>query len=282
MVKPRCCPFLSKSHKQNKYINLDNLKSLCISSMKSYPFSTFPYYIFEETSDNICDSMHEGNCIALSMNIKKQLQKQNIKSYIVPATVPNKYKLENMPPYAHVALAIPLSKTKVILVDQAFYFMKPLIIDLSQPKTTMSSVIPSKNVYNGKIESIGVVSLKNKNKREPEVHCAYSHDPQDSWKYVLTEILNPDASIGTPYLNIKQHPFTCILDNDVNMSLYIERNDNHIRIKLPHDTYIYDSIRDIPPDIKSLIQSQMRRPHTTFEELEEYIPLDHKLYLEDI
>jgi hypothetical protein len=279
MTKPRCTPFLSKSHKQNKYINLDVLQSLCTSSMKSYPFSTFPYYIFEETSDNICDSMHEGNCIALSMNIKKQLQKQNIKSYIIPATVPNKYKLPDMPPYAHVAVAIPLSKTKVIIVDQAFYFMKPLIIDLSH---LASSIIPSKNVYNGKMDYVGVISLNKKRKWEPEIHCAYSDDPADSWKYVLTEILNPDASIGTPYLNNKQHPFTCILDDNINMVLYIEKNDKHIRIKLPNDEYIFHNAKDIPSDIKKSIQSLMTRPHTTFEEVEKYIPLDHKLSLEDI
>lgn len=277
-TKPKCLPFLSKSHKQNKHINLDELQSLCISNMKSHPFSTFPYYIFEETSENICDSMCEGNCIALSMNIKKQLKKQNIKSYIVPATVPNKYKLPNMPPYAHVAVVVPLSKTKVIIIDQAFYFLKPLVVDLN--KQTPSSV-PSKNIYNRKTDIIETVSISKNKKRETEVHCAYSNDPTDSWKYTLTEILNPDASIGTPYLNNKPYPFTCILDDDINMVLYIEKHDNHLRIKFKDDEYMYHS-NEIPSNIKRMIESYMKRPHTTLEEVEKYIPLDHKLSLEDI
>jgi len=272
-TKPKCRPFLSKSHNQTKNVKLEELQSLCISNMKSHPFSTFPYYIFEETSENICDSMCEGNCIALSMNIKKQLQKQNIKSYIVPATVPNKYKLPNMPPYAHVAVVVPLSKTKVIIIDQAFYFMKPLVVDLN--KRTTSSV-PSKNIYKRKIDIIETILIS-----KTEVHCAYSHDPTDSWKYVLTEILNPDASIGTPYLNNKQFPFTCILDDDINMVLYIEKNDEYIRIKLMDDEYIYHS-NEIPSNIRRTIESYMKRPHTTLDEVERYVPLDHKLSIEDI
>lgn len=197
-------------------------------------FSTFPYIHDNDISSRTALNKYtSGNCIAMSMYIQKQLRKKNIISYLIPATVPNKYKVEGYLAISHVALAIPVNDTKVYLIDPAFYFLKPILITLDNASRTYYGM--SKNVYKKeteshptKYESIDYLSLKpfkttssirlNEYQYIPKntfyVKCHAVKDPKDPWIYYLRKVVNPDQAITRFFIHIKKDPFICktILD----------------------------------------------------------------------
>ena len=73
-------------------INMKNIireLSLCY---KNYAFSTFPYIIDGISSKDSILKYNSGNCIGLSMVLKKMLKdKYNIESYLIPASIPKKF-----------------------------------------------------------------------------------------------------------------------------------------------------------------------------------------------
>ena len=125
-----------------------------------------------------------------------------------------------------------------------------------------------RNLYDGEDETIkydiGTLMNKlilNKHQTLPRgtkyIEGSTNKDLTDKWRYYLTEIVNPDSSIGNYYINIKRKPFICITDDDYNMKLYIKfLDDNNMKIQKygktiyegpPHklDEYTYEHIRPI-------------------------------------
>ena len=87
-------------------------------------FSTFPYIFHNLNSKQAIEKYNSGNCIPLSIFIKTYLENNfNIKSFLIPATIPNKYKYSGYLEISHVAIAIPISSTKFYIADSAFYFL---------------------------------------------------------------------------------------------------------------------------------------------------------------
>ena len=94
------------------------------------------------------------------MNIYLQNTLQNIiviknnygiVSYIVPASVPKIYQIENSPEICHVALLIPISTNSFYIIDPAFYFMEPILCDLNNPDI---KEIIAMNIHSKEIEVI--------------------------------------------------------------------------------------------------------------------------------
>ena len=98
---------------------------------KNCAFSTFPYIMHNLDSKDAIEKYNSGNCIGLSMYLKNYLKsKYNITSYLIPGTIPNKYKFEGYLDISHVVLAVPKNNNEIFIADPAFYFLNPIKVDL--------------------------------------------------------------------------------------------------------------------------------------------------------
>ena len=243
-------PFIQNIYPQN--ISEKIIINLLENCYKNCAFSTFPYIINKQNSIQAIQSSNSGNCISLSLYIKLELQKIKITSFLIPATIPNKYKLKGYLDISHVAIAIPKDKNTIFIVDPAFYFLNPIIINLQNKTCT---TVFSKSIYdkefNVKLNEYTTIDIiescsrqlsknlvLNKHQTIPnKTHYAYSYfknDPTDSWCYYLTEIINPDEAITSFFINIKKYPFitTTFLDNNgvCSADYYIKISNHQIEI----------------------------------------------------
>lgn len=235
-----------KSQEVDENIIMDSLDKC----YQNTAFSTFPYIMHNMNSKEAIETFNSGNCIALSMYIQQHLlQKYNIKSYLIPATIPDKYKFSTYLDICHVALAIPKNKKEIFITDPAFYFLNPIKIN------TESEDIPvvfSKDIYKfephrdlsdyisiEKIQSLlikkEVSQVLNKYQTIPKntivCQCHYLRDSFDTWSYFLREITNPDRAISTFFINTRKIPFICSTKMDNNgicmNETYLKLMDNN-------------------------------------------------------
>lgn len=191
---------------------------------KNTAFSTFPYIREGLNSSQSIQKYHSGNCISLSMFIKNELNKKNINSFLIPATIPKKYQSVGYLDISHVVLCIPVSKKEFFIADPAFYFLNPIHVQIGKPiKTVFSKNIYTKE-YSSELSeytSIDAVNCKLnyfKNRQilnefqffPPKtiyIECSYQNEPLDTWKYFIREVINPDTAITSFYVTIKNKPF---------------------------------------------------------------------------
>ena len=238
---------------KTEYIKEYNTKPIDVSFLVSVlkyaaevcPFSTFGY-MKGYNSDECLDKTNSGNCVALSLFLTKILHNNGIKSFLIPASVPKMFAHEDYLDISHVALCIPFA-SHVYILDPAFYFMEPMIVDLSN--TDDIGLINSYNIYSNKVTPINYKLKINFKKMElndyqtlPKdifiVESNFVSDPTDIWYYYLVEITNPDEAISSFYLTIKQLPFITALNADYSIkhlvkflddkTLIVKENGNEI------------------------------------------------------
>lgn len=210
----------------------DTLKHIAIN----YPFSTFPYIIAGFNSSKSAKYLSSGNCVALSIAGQKYLKnKYNIKSYLIPASIPKIFQDPDYLHICHVALYIPQNKNLAFILDFAFYFKTPIVINLNDLNKNISCKMM--NTYHGIEENLScklhILEKKTKFneyqtlfKNTKFIKTYYNKDPNDSWNYYIREIINPDKCITNFYIKIKKNPFLCVLDENYNFKLYIKFLDN--------------------------------------------------------
>ena len=256
-TKLKTKPFKGHIEHAPSFKDIDEAVNECY---KTCYFSTFPYIHNNDISSRTAlKRYNSGNCIAMSLYIQKQLQNKNIKSYLVPSTVPNKYKAKGYLDISHVALAIPVDDTKVYLIDPAFYFLKPILITLDSSNRSYHGM--SKNIYKPEleddpkkytsIEHLNLRAFKTTNpihlndyqyipKNTYYVKCHTVHNVDDPWFYYMRKVVNPDQAIGKFFLEIRNDPFICktCLDNngivrstgflmDLNVKVAVSLSDNN-------------------------------------------------------
>lgn len=185
------------------------------------PFSTFGY-VKGYNSTQCLEKTNSGNCVALSLMLIKTLKRYGIKSYLIPASVPKMFAHKDYLDISHVAVCIPYL-SYIYVLDPAFYFMEPMVVDLSVQEKT--KVINSYNIYSNRItpinyklvENYGKLNL-NKFQTLPKdifiVECNFVSDPTDIWNYYLVEVKNPDEAISSIFITAKQMPFITALNPD--------------------------------------------------------------------
>ena len=72
-------------------IDEDYIISIMEKCYNECAFSTLPY-MYNLNSEQAIETYNSGDCVALSLYIKKKLLEDNFISYLIPATIPNKYK----------------------------------------------------------------------------------------------------------------------------------------------------------------------------------------------
>lgn len=244
-------PFLNRYKRRSHHQNIDvkELMKIMYNNHMRHPFSTLPYYAFGMNSIEAGHKLKSGNCIALSILFIEELAKNGIKSYLIPATVPKEYQVEDLFPISHVAVAIPVTESTFYIVDMAFYFKVPLYIDLKKDSEgRYIEKIPSASIYNNTERYVdvhyqGYVKTSFFNKWQKVKHdtivvsCHYDDKLDDEWSYLITEVLNPDESIGNRYLEVKREPFITIIDENHNMLLYLKYNEWKPESNVPESIY---------------------------------------------
>jgi hypothetical protein len=255
-------PQVTKTH-DLRYKLLDIL----MDSFDQNAFSTFPYIRDGYTSKQAIKETNSGNCIALSMYLKDQLHKRyGVRSHLVPATVPSHIHIERYLDICHVSLIIPINASSYYLIDPAFYFLEPILIRTKSPKS-MSRLCPavrSVNIYDNVIDTIHP-TLKEYDARHKLNHyqampkgtqyceCYYNTKSDDTWKYYLREIVNPDQAITTFFITIRKDPFfvsTKVENGTCTKDIIVRTYDgDHVSIKQGEHTLYDGSSANIPVDV---------------------------------
>jgi hypothetical protein len=258
-------PFLHKEI--NQTITPEILTEALKDTYLNTRFSTIPYHFYGLNSKQSIKKYKEGNCIALSMYLKEYLRKKGFKSFLIPATIPYYIQHPDLLEISHVALAIPKNKNNTFIVDAAFYFIKPLHIQHNLKKNKPIHIM---NFSDNGLEEI---SSNNKNFKQSKIYNYYQKLPRNTnyvscfntkkpnifWEYILRQIVNPDKSISSFFLQVKKDPFflsTGYKDGRCTMktSLNLYQNNKYITIEENQVPQYSGYISDIPPDKKYLLQ----------------------------
>ena len=228
-------------------------------------FSTFPYIMYKiKSSLTSLERYNSGNCIALSSFLQKYLKNNyGIVSYIIPASVPKIYQIENSPEICHVALLIPISTHSFYIIDPAFYFMEPILCDLNDP---VIRGIDTMNIHSKEVLVINS-QLVNANAAGliPQTlgcKCWYETTPDDPWFYYTNEVMDPDKSIGGHFIRNKPEPFLCktsVLPNGKIYKDYHLKMDEHQNLTiLKNYVEIYNGpINKIPQKMQHEIHNKL-------------------------
>jgi len=209
---------------ENRKISKEILKQALDACYTECAFSTFPYIHGKLTSSkDAIKKYSSGCCIALCIFIKDWLKTKGIISYLIPATIPSKYKMPGYLHIAHVALVVPIDEKRVYLIDAAFYFIEPVIIDLRINKNTKLTM---KDIYIEEVETelskyttINVVKCRTLKTTKRIQFNEYQSIPKNTryischseegleWEYYIREVINPDDAICKFFVGIRTNPF---------------------------------------------------------------------------
>jgi hypothetical protein len=224
----------------------------------NYSFSTLPYIFNQYNSAQSISNLNSGNCVALCIQFKNILKQYNIQSYLIPATIPNMYKKNKYLDISHVAIAIPLQQNTFFIVDLAFYFYEPILYSSTD---LFMQFITLANIYQNKDDIIQVKNsiltkdlIYNKYQTIPKnikySICNYINNIEDSWKYFIIEILNPDKAISTFYIN-NSKPFLTITkfeNKSCRMYLYLKFHNNILYIRINNEEYFNGTLSQLSND----------------------------------
>ena len=260
-------PQVKKTHNLKQKIT--NTLEDCFDSRA---FSTFPYINKGLTSKQAMNKTNSGNCISLSTFIKDQLKKQyGISSHLVPATVPSYIHRDGFLDICHVALLIPINNSSYYLVDPAFYLMEPMLIHTKNPINPVRAV----NIHDNNLDTIyptlhtspdrlQLNQYQTMPKHTKYCECYSNEKSDDTWKYYLREIMNPDQAISKFFTAIRGEPFfvSTKMENGIcKKDMTIRKHDgDSVSIKMG-DQQIYDGhTLAIPSELKQqlidLLQSK--------------------------
>ena len=247
----------------------DTMISCLNNELTSRFFSTYPYYVQHHSSKKAIQRKKSGNCIALSYGLQSKLKKNGFKSFLVPASVPKKYRMVDYSqfPICHVAVCVVISKHVKYILDPAFYYQAPLRVKIgaSTESINVYQSTPTKDAVDKVMcreirrerfpidanpKSVST-TLDNKKEDYDVVVVSYENDPEDDWEYHLVEVLNPDSSIGLKYLHMKKEAFLCMLDENWRMKCMVkQRNPPEIMVTEYGEQTTYPNVDKVPVEVK--------------------------------
>jgi hypothetical protein len=220
-------------------------------------FSTFPYIMYGiQSSDDTLNNYNSGNCIALSLFIKKYLKNMGIDSHLIPASVPIIHKVPGVNHICHVSLLIPIDSGHFFVLDPAFYFLSPIECDL---KNNQLKCIHTMDIHGERVKKLRYVVTRgdNYNQHDYQVSCYFDDDVNDTWSYYVQEVGLSDADkyIGAKFMEMKPEPFIIktgydAKSNTVKKLYHIKQRKNDIVI-IKNNKEVYDGkITKIPTELK--------------------------------
>ena len=227
-------------------------------------FSTFPYIVYGlKSSQETLEQYNSGNCIALSLFLKKYLKNIGIESHLIPASVPKIHMVEGVNHICHVSLLIPYEKDKFYIVDPAFYFLTPLDCQLDNNTIRKAD---SMDIHNQIIIPINyIIHDKDQyNQQKYQVTCYFDVDTNDIWTYYVQEIKLEDADnfIGAKFMEMKPEPFICRTSFDINTQkvkklYHLKKKDDRIIIIKDNNEIYAGPISHIPIEVMKELQMKL-------------------------
>ena len=253
-----------KLKKQNVNVKKDTIEEALQICYDHISFSTFPYIVYGlKSSKQTLENYNSGNCIALSLFLKKYLKNIGINSFLIPASVPKIHMVEGVNHICHVSLLIPYDKDKYFIVDPAFYFLSPM--DCQESNNTLRQ-INTMDIHNQTFITLNY-SIKDAdqyNQHTHQVTCYFDTDPDDLWHYYVQEINLEDADnfIGAKFMEMKADPFLCRTSFDINTQTvkklyHIKKKDDRIIIIKDNEEVYSGPISHIPKALKSELQMKL-------------------------
>lgn len=246
----------------NPITDVRNLSDIINKEIKTHYFSTYPYYVNHESSKQAITNHHSGNCIALSYGLHEALKHNGYKAFLIPASVPRKYRMVDYAefPICHVAVCVVISPSKQYILDPAFYFISPLEVKVGASTKTV-------DIYNSISHEKHFPILKDVICRDVRKESIYNdsrkidynlvsvsyndNTANDTWDYHLVNILNPDSSIGLKYLHMKKEAFLCILDKHLLMTCMVKQKLPGGITLMENGRYnTYNNVSSIPAETK--------------------------------
>ena len=246
----------------NQVTIIRQLKESLQNEIKSHFFSTYPYYVNQESSKRSIRTRHSGNCIALSYGLQTRLKRQGYTSYLIPASVPIKYRMDDYSefPICHVAVCVVIDSSKRYILDPAFYFVSPLEVKQGASTTNIDVYDKKSQQQHAPIfktlvcREIKRESVKNQSKTidYDVVKVSYDdHTAGEIWDYHLVNILNPDSSIGLKYLHMKKEAFLCIMGKNMVMTCMVKQKiPGGVTLIENGEHTTYEGIHAIPKETK--------------------------------
>jgi hypothetical protein len=232
-------------------------------------FSTFPYIMYGiKSSNDTLNKYNSGNCIALSLFLKKYLKNIGIHSHLIPASVPKIHMVEGVNHLCHVSLLIPYDKDKFFVVDPAFYFLTPLDCSIQNNRLRCAD---SMDIHREVITKVNYIirSADKYNHQKIQVTCYFDEDPDDTWNYYVKEINLNDADnfIGAKFMEMKPEPFIVktgfdIKNNTVKKLYHIKYRDGSIIIIKDNKEIYTGPVSHIPKTIQKELQMKMYKYFT--------------------
>ena len=266
------------------------LQNMIHSVYDNIKFSTFPYHSYKlESSKEAYKTYNSGNCIALCMYCQEHLSSNyGIKSHIIPASVPDAYKVEGTQHLCHVSLLIPFSLNEFYIFDPAFNNLSCMYCDCNN---NMTRKISCSDIYTYQTfdidysleicdnlqvdDSVNHVLLP----KTISCSCCFTQEQKQKWNYYLVEVLNPDEAIGISFLRAKPQPFMLytIYDSKANIvkllyKLRLHEGGKLVISKYPNSEEIYNEEYDPNSDkFKSLFGNKNNDTSLFYKYLKDYI-----------
>ena len=287
---------------KNKKISARQISSSLKWCHNNCAFSTYSYCSPKKIdSKKIVRKTMTGNCIGLSYALKDYIMKKyNVKSFLIPATVPEHIDREEYLDISHVALMIPSSRKWIFYIaDPAFYFVNPIKVDLRKWK--IPGNFKMDNIYQDSVDNyfsrpsilrseVSFNKYQTISKNTPIVNCTNNKgweyvsfgteytSPTEKWTYFITEITNPDKAISSFFMQYwKNKPFitrTRVKNGKTICEVSIRQSENKdVTIKVFPNKIIYEGKPEkIPaPSIKFLVKKLNLQTLSTPKKFSNYI-----------
>ena len=255
-------PYPTTELESNEITMVRDLRDILRFEIKSHFFSTYPYYVNHESSKRAIRNHQSGNCIALSYGLQSRLKQRGYSSYLIPASVPKKYRMHDYSefPICHVAVCVVIDSFKRYILDPAFYFVSPLEVKLGARTDNID--IYNKESYNQHAPTLKTLvcreikkeSVQNKSRKIEYDVARVSYDDHtagEMWDYHLVNILNPDSSIGLKYLHMKKEAFLCIMGKNMVMKCMVKQKiPGGVTLMENGEYNTYEGVNAIPKEVK--------------------------------
>ena len=157
----------------------------------------------------------------------------------------------------HVALAIPIDYNNYFIIDPAFYFLQPIKLNLDTKRTTTIKSVQLEGFSEIEYVKSKIKKLDNKlvlndyqtiPKNSFYCECFYTNNPSDTWKYFLREVTNPDKSISSFFIKIRNKTF--FVSTNIENSICVKEisirtlDNNNIDIKIKNNLFMWTIIYD--------------------------------------
>ena len=253
-----------------QHVNQDIIEDALQTCYDNMSFSTFPYIVYGlKSSNDTLNYYNSGNCIALSLFLKRYLKNLGINSFLIPASVPKIHMIEGVNHICHVSLLIPYDKDKFYVIDPAFYFLSPM--DCQENNNTLKRA-PTMDIHSQLINQVNymIKPADMHNQYKQQVTCFFDADQNDIWHYYVQEINLDDADnfVGSKFMEMKPEPFIVKTSYDIDTQTvkklyHIKKRDDSIVI-IKNNTEVYSGpISHIPRVLKKEIKSKLYKYFTS-------------------